>query len=179
MKPCTLVVDDDDDVRQVIAHSLEIRAGSHVLQVGNGVQAIGLATRNQPNAILLDVIKAGMDSPATLHKLKAARSTRHFAVPVEMSLEDHLEWVTERLSTLGRGQTISTESWFAEQPSSAAQQGFLLALLEMARRGTVLLHQADHLGPIVIEVAKPVPVAFSPRSALRSGIGEQRNRKLA
>ena len=80
-------------------------------------------------------------------------------LPLLLSMEDHLEWLTERLSTLGRGQTISTESWFAEQPSSAAQQGLLLALLEMARRGTVLLHQADHLGPIVIEVAKRVPVA--------------------
>ncbi len=78
--PCILVVDDNDDLRQVIAFSLEIIAGWCVLQARDGVHAIELATRNQPDAILLDVMMPGMDGPATLHVLKATRSTRQIPV---------------------------------------------------------------------------------------------------
>ncbi len=96
-----------------------------------------------------------------------------FTEPIELSVEHHLEWLTNQLSTLGQEQTISTEPWFGEQPSTDAQQGLVLALLELAQRGSVILHQAEHLGPIVAEVANRESHPFPPRPHFRFMCGNE------
>jgi CheY-like chemotaxis protein len=75
-----LVVDDDDDAREVTALSLQTMAGWNVLEAYCGAQGIECAKLNQPDAILLDVVMPAMDGPAILQKLKAARSTAHIPV---------------------------------------------------------------------------------------------------
>lgn len=80
MKKTILVVDDDDDAREVTALSLQTVAGWDVLEAYCGLQGIECAMLNQPDAILLDVMMPAMDGPAILQKLKAARSTAHIPV---------------------------------------------------------------------------------------------------
>jgi CheY-like chemotaxis protein len=75
-----LIVDDDDDAREVTALSLQTIAGWNVLEAYCGTQGIESAMANQPDAILLDVVMPAMDGPAILQKLKAARSTAHIPV---------------------------------------------------------------------------------------------------
>ena len=75
-----LIIDDEDDIRQVAAMSLEAVAGWDVLLANSGRQGIERASADQPEAILLDVMMPEMDGPTTLLRLKANRSTAHISV---------------------------------------------------------------------------------------------------
>src|SRR5579859_1132454 len=75
-----LIIDDEDDIRQVAAMSLETVAGWDVVLASSGKQGIERASTEQPDAILLDVMMPEMDGPTTLLKLKANGSTVHIPV---------------------------------------------------------------------------------------------------
>jgi CheY-like chemotaxis protein len=51
-----LIIDDEDDIRQVAAMSLETVAGWDVVLASSGKQGIERASSEQPDAILLDVM---------------------------------------------------------------------------------------------------------------------------
>lgn len=75
-----LIVDDEDDIREVAALSLETTAGYTVLSARSGRDALGVAAAEQPDAILLDVMMPDMDGPTTLQKLQAQETTAHIPV---------------------------------------------------------------------------------------------------
>ncbi|GMU56141.1 MAG: hypothetical protein AMXMBFR33_52870 [Candidatus Xenobia bacterium] len=75
-----LVIDDEDDIREVAQVSLEALGGWNVLTASSGIQGIERAASDQPDAILLDVMMPGMDGPTTFQKLQAEEGTR--AIPV-------------------------------------------------------------------------------------------------
>lgn len=66
-----LIVDDEADIREVAAMSLETVCGWNVLQAGSGAEAIRIAQQDNPDAILLDVMMPDMDGPKTLQALRA------------------------------------------------------------------------------------------------------------
>lgn len=80
MKRRILIIDDEDDIRQVAALSLEAVAGWDVVLANSGNQGIERASSEQPDAILLDVMMPEMDGPTTFLKLKANRQTSHIPV---------------------------------------------------------------------------------------------------
>jgi CheY-like chemotaxis protein len=75
-----LVVDDDDDVREVTTFSLELIGGYEVFDADGGARGIELARRHQPDLVLLDVMMPGMDGPATFRALRADPETAHIPV---------------------------------------------------------------------------------------------------
>ncbi len=75
-----LIIDDEDDIRQVAALSLEAVAGWDVVLANSGKQGIERASSEQPDAILLDVMMPEMDGPTTFLKLKSNRKTSHIPV---------------------------------------------------------------------------------------------------
>lgn len=75
-----LVIDDDDDIREVAQTSLELVGGHEVLTAASGGDGLASARAERPDAILLDVMMPGMDGPATLRRLRAEPATR--AIPV-------------------------------------------------------------------------------------------------
>lgn len=75
-----LVVDDDDDVREVTTFSLELIGGYEVFDADGGVAAIELARRHRPDLVLLDVMMPGMDGPSTFRALRADPETAHIPV---------------------------------------------------------------------------------------------------
>ena len=75
-----LVVDDDGDLRQVLRLALSEMSGVHVVEAASGEEALRIAERLLPDAILLDVKMPGMGGPATMAALRASPATRH--VPV-------------------------------------------------------------------------------------------------
>jgi CheY-like chemotaxis protein len=75
-----LVVDDDDAARHAAAQSLQRMADWDVVEAYCGAQAIESATRQQPDAILLDVMMPAMDGPAMLAKLRTMRATSHIPI---------------------------------------------------------------------------------------------------
>ena len=80
MSKCILIVDDEDDVREVTQLGLEMGTDWTVLTAASGSEAIAIATEQQPDAILLDLMMPEMDGRATLKRLKAQATTR--AIPV-------------------------------------------------------------------------------------------------
>lgn len=79
--PSILVADDDDDIRDLIAHKLR-KAGYAVRAVSNGADALSSARRNPPDLVILDVAMPGMDGYDVCYWLHAARDTA--TIPVLM-----------------------------------------------------------------------------------------------
>jgi CheY-like chemotaxis protein len=67
-----LLVDDEDDIRAVAQLSLETVGGWQVVTATSGTEAIGAATSEPFDAILLDVMMPELDGPTTLERLREA-----------------------------------------------------------------------------------------------------------
>jgi CheY-like chemotaxis protein len=65
-----LIIDDEDDIREVAALSLESVAGWEVVMASSGAQGLIRAAEYLPDAILLDVMMPGMDGPTTFRELR-------------------------------------------------------------------------------------------------------------
>ncbi len=75
-----LIIDDEDDIREVAALSLETVAGWEVLVANSGAAGLERARIEKPDAILLDVMMPGMDGPSTFRELQKVPATS--AIPV-------------------------------------------------------------------------------------------------
>ena len=75
-----LIVDDEDDIREVAQVSLEMVAGWEVLTASSGPNGMAIANANKPDAILLDVMMPDMDGPTTFQKLQADPAIRQIPV---------------------------------------------------------------------------------------------------
>ena len=76
-----LVVDDDQDIREVLTYKLEA-AGYATLTAGDGPTALALAARHHPRLILLDIALPGMDGLEVCRALQADPATA--GIPVLM-----------------------------------------------------------------------------------------------
>lgn len=65
-----LLVDDEDDIREVAALALRTIGGHEVLTAASGEEALARAIEGQPDVILLDVMMPGLDGPTTLSRLQ-------------------------------------------------------------------------------------------------------------
>jgi CheY-like chemotaxis protein len=75
-----LIIDDEDDIREVASLSLQTVAGWDVIVASSGAQGVARASEQQPDAILLDVMMPGMDGPTTFRELRKNPATA--AIPV-------------------------------------------------------------------------------------------------
>jgi CheY-like chemotaxis protein len=75
-----LVIDDDDDIREVARLSLELTEGWTVTSANNGAAGTALALSMEPDAILLDVMMPDMDGPSTLRALQQQVATKFIPV---------------------------------------------------------------------------------------------------
>jgi CheY-like chemotaxis protein len=75
-----LIIDDEDDIREVAALSLESVAGWEVVTASSGSQGLARALEHQPDAILLDVMMPGMDGPTTFRELRKNPATAKIPV---------------------------------------------------------------------------------------------------
>lgn len=70
-----LIVDDEDDIREVVQLSLELGAGWDVITARSGEEGIVIASIEQPDAVLLDVMMPDLDGPSTFRRLQADPAT--------------------------------------------------------------------------------------------------------
>jgi len=75
-----LVIDDEDDIREVAQLSLEMIGGWEVFTADSGSEGIAKAETHQPDAILLDVMMPDMDGPATYKQMRLRSSTQNIPV---------------------------------------------------------------------------------------------------
>ena len=94
-----LIVDDEDDIREVAQVSLELVGQYEVLTASSGRDGVRSARADQPDAILLDVMMPDMDGPATLAELLADPLTRDIPVLFLTAKTQSSERI--RLSQLG------------------------------------------------------------------------------
>ena len=67
-------------MREVVQICLETVAGWDVLTAASGYEGLETAAREQPDAILLDVMMPDMDGPTTFKQLRANPTTQHIPV---------------------------------------------------------------------------------------------------
>ncbi len=75
-----LIIDDEDDIREVAQLSLESVAGWEVIAASSGAQGLARAAEFMPDAILLDVMMPGMDGPTTFRELRKNPATSRIPV---------------------------------------------------------------------------------------------------
>jgi CheY-like chemotaxis protein len=75
-----LVIDDEEDIREVASLTLELKEGWEVAAAGSGAEGVTLARGCAPDAILLDVMMPDLDGPSTLRLLRSLPETK--SIPV-------------------------------------------------------------------------------------------------
>ena len=80
-KPKILVVDDEEDIRELISLNLE-RESFEVIGVETGEQALAQARTRQPALVILDLMLPGIDGLEVCKKLKADPRTQ--LIPIVM-----------------------------------------------------------------------------------------------
>ena len=79
MSRTIVVVDDEDDIREIAGLALEL-VGWEVVPVASGGDAVAAVADLQPDVVLLDVMMPEQDGPATLALLR--RDERTADVPI-------------------------------------------------------------------------------------------------
>ncbi len=80
-KAMILIVEDDPDIRELVAYTLG-KEGYETLQAASGEEGLKALAERKPDLVLLDVMLPGMDGLELLRRVKAAKETRE--VPVLM-----------------------------------------------------------------------------------------------
>jgi CheY-like chemotaxis protein len=75
-----LIVDDEDDIREVAALSLEATSDWTILTASSGREGLATAAEESPDAILMDVMMPGMDGPTTFKQLQLNPATANIPV---------------------------------------------------------------------------------------------------
>lgn len=75
-----LIIDDEDDIREVAALSLEATVGWQVLTANSGAAGIEIAAAQHPDAILMDVMMPGVDGPTTFRIMQQNPTIAHIPV---------------------------------------------------------------------------------------------------
>jgi two-component system alkaline phosphatase synthesis response regulator PhoP len=80
MSRSILLIEDEDDIREVAQASLELTRGWDVYAAGSGLEGLAIALERQPDAILLDVMMPDLDGPGTFAELKKNAATADIPV---------------------------------------------------------------------------------------------------
>lgn len=75
-----LLIDDEDDVREVLTISLEVSGAWEVFSAASGMEGLAIAIREKPAVILLDLMMPGLDGLAMLDKFHAHPITRKIPI---------------------------------------------------------------------------------------------------
>jgi CheY-like chemotaxis protein len=116
-----LIIDDEEDIREVAQISLEIMAGLEVIVARTSREGIQKAETEQPDAILLDVMLPDMDGLITFEQLQSNPHTKH--IPVILLTAKVQNSDQRRFATLGIKAVITKPF----KPAQLAEQ-LLVAL---------------------------------------------------
>ncbi len=75
-----LLIDDEEDIREVVQLSLEMMGGWQVITAPSGSEGVTKADLEQPDAILLDVMMPDQDGLMTFQQLQANLTTKQIPV---------------------------------------------------------------------------------------------------
>jgi DNA-binding response OmpR family regulator len=87
MRDKILVVDDELEIRDLLTEVLT-GEGYDVIQASNGVEALELVEKEEPQVILLDVMMPGIDGVEVCRRLKEEDKTRFIPIIMVTAFED-------------------------------------------------------------------------------------------
>ena len=137
--PKILVVEDDPDIAELIAHYLQ-RAGHHVDRLAHGGEAPRRVHQTSPDLIVLDVMLPGLDGFMVCQALRSDPATA--AIPIIMLTARGEE--ADRVS----GLELGADDYVTKPFSPKELVARVAALLRRVARPTTAL---AHYGPIVID----------------------------
>jgi two-component system phosphate regulon response regulator PhoB len=88
-----LVVEDEEDIRELIAYNLE-REGYQVTQVKSGEEAIATALETEPQIILLDLMLPGLGGLEVCRELRARPETAEIPIVILSARGEESDVVT-------------------------------------------------------------------------------------
>ncbi|HEY9784786.1 MAG TPA: response regulator [Candidatus Obscuribacterales bacterium] len=94
-----LIIDDEEDNRQVAALSMSLVGGFEVIEADGGMSGVALAESEKPDVILLDYVMPNMDGMQTLAALRANPQTAN--IPVIFLSTRSLQVRQDELMALG------------------------------------------------------------------------------
>lgn len=133
------------------ARSEGARPGSAGAPAARGETVLGVAGDETPT--VEDVLEAARRA------METARAARSFeGIEGEnVTVEDMVRWIAARLASGPARAAVSSEDWFRVQPADGARAALLLALLELAHNGTLLVHQETDFAAIRVKSLQEVP----------------------
>lgn len=78
-KSSILVVEDDEDILQLVAHNLKA-ADFDVLTAQEGYEALSVAKKHLPQLVILDIMLPGLDGFEVCRELKRSPATRNIPI---------------------------------------------------------------------------------------------------
>jgi HD-like signal output (HDOD) protein/DNA-binding NarL/FixJ family response regulator len=115
---CVLVIDDDENIRTLLERQIR-RLGYEVLQAGDGLTGLAVATSDKPQVILVDLRMPGIDGHTFLRRLTASGIS---ASVVAMSGQGNMDDVIDVL----RAGVIDylRKPWSVAELAGAVERGF-------------------------------------------------------
>ena len=87
-----LVVEDDDELRQLYARTLTL-SGYQVKEARGGFEALRFIDSDHPDALVLDLMMPGVDGFAVLNELAGHAHTRQIPIVVVTGVSGDLHWL--------------------------------------------------------------------------------------
>lgn len=107
---------------------------------------------------LKDVLDAAREAVAAARAAASFRTTDLHNITVE----DQMHWVAAKAWTIPLQTSVSTVTWFDDQPTPVAKIALLLALLELARQGFILMYQVGEFAAILVKTVREIPLDLQP-----------------
>lgn len=105
MSKSILIIDDEEDVKDIAQMGLEMAAGWNVITASTGKEGLVLAKDTQPEVILLDLMMPEWDGKETLKQLKGDRYTA--AIPVILMTAKTQSTIASELTELDLAGVIT------------------------------------------------------------------------
>jgi DNA-binding response OmpR family regulator len=140
-----LVVDDEDDIRELVRINLELD-GHRVICAANGDEALESLRRDAPDLVLLDVMMPGLDGWEVLGAIKAESDGALAQTPVMMvtartddldrirgAIEGAIQYVTKPFQ-VGQLRQMVRDALESQEPETVTRRRAQQAALEQLAR---------------------------------------------
>ena len=119
MSKSILIIDDEEDVKDIAQMGLEMAADWQVITACTGKEGLGLAENKQPEVILLDLMMPEWDGKETLKQLKANLNTA--GIPVILMTAKTQSAIASELKELDLAGVITKPFRPLELPEQIAE----------------------------------------------------------
>lgn len=119
MSKFILIIDDEEDVKEIAQMGLEMATNWNVITASSGKEGLRLAKSSQPEIILLDLMMPEWDGKETLRQLKANQTTA--TIPVILMTAKTQSAIASELAELDLAGVITKPFRPLELPGQIAQ----------------------------------------------------------